>query len=304
MVRYEEADRAQSQDLENLYLTAPDGRQVLLKSVASIMLRQAPTAIEHDGLRRVIGVTGYYRIGDLPSMDVVMDLLGLAYSGDAERGIQPVNFPPGYGMEMRGDMTQMMASFARLLGGLGLALILMYLVLVAQFRGFLQPLQMIASLPLELAGVFTALWLAGQAFSTVSITGIIVLTGMDITTAVLMIDMIMRYRDRGLPRNQAIREACPQRLRPILMTSVITMLVMLPVAIAPKTGLDAYQPLATTVVGGLLVGTILSLLDIPIMHTWVDDFVRWLNKVFLNREWEWPTTERTDESNHHAVGAD
>jgi hydrophobic/amphiphilic exporter-1 (mainly G- bacteria), HAE1 family len=227
-------------------------------------------------------------------MDEVMDLMGLAYSGNAARGLKAINFPPGYGMEMRGDMTQMMASFARLLNGLVLALVLMYLVLVAQFRGFLQPLQMIASLPLELAGVFTALWLAGQAFSTVSIMGIIVLTGMDITTAVLMIDLIMRYRDRGLPRDQAIREACPQRLRPILMTSVITLIVMLPVALAPKTGLDAYQPLATTVVGGLLVGTILSLLDIPIMHTYVDDLVKWLNRVFLRRDWEWPVVTREE----------
>ena len=122
---------------------------------------------------------------------------------------QAVNFPPGYGIEMRGDMTQMMDSFRRLLNGLVLALIFMYLVLVAQFRGFLQPLQMVASLPLELAGVFIALWLAHQAFSTVSIMAVIVLTGMDITTAVLMIDMIMRYRDRGVPRDQAIAEALP-----------------------------------------------------------------------------------------------
>jgi HAE1 family hydrophobic/amphiphilic exporter-1 len=85
------------------------------------------------------------------------------------------------------------------------------------------------------------------------------------------------------------------------------MVVMLPVAIAPKTGLDAYQPLATTVVGGLLVGTILSLLDIPIMHTYVDDVVKWLNKVFLNRDWEWPVTEHPEapaDPNHHAVGAE
>jgi HAE1 family hydrophobic/amphiphilic exporter-1 len=294
LVRYEEKDRGTGGDLENLYITAADGRQVLLKSVADIELRQAPTAIEHDGLRRMVGITGYYRIGDLPSMDVVMDLLGLSYSGDLSRRIKPINFPPGYGMEMRGDMTQMMASFARLLNGLVLALVLMYLVLVAQFRGFMQPLQMIASLPLELAGVFIALWIAGQAFSTVSIMGIIVLTGMDITTAVLMIDLIMQYRDRGVPRNQAIREASPQRLRPILMTSTITMVVMLPVALAPKTGLDAYQPLATAVVGGLLVGTILSLLDIPIMHTFVDDLVKGLNRVVLRREWEWPVTEPGD----------
>ena len=232
-------------------------------------------------------------------------------------------------MEMRGDMTQMMDSFRVLITGLGFALILMYLVLVVQFRGFLQPLQMIASLPLELAGVFTALWLAGQSFSTVSILGIIVLTGMDITTAVLLIDMIMKYRDRashkpadggrrttdaqtqgqgdaGNPsavnrqpsdreiRDEAISQAAPQRLRPILMTAGITMVVMLPIALAPKTGLDAYQPLATTVVGGLLVGTILSLFDIPIMHSYLDDFTRWLNRTFLGREWTWQAQDHAD----------
>lgn len=296
LVRYDQKDRQSPQDLENLYLSTADGRQIPLKSVATIERGNAPTVIEHDMLRRVIGVTGFYRKGNLPSMDVVMNLAANTYGGNAQLGAQPVNFPRGYGMEMRGDMTQMMDSFRRLLTGLWLALIFMYLVLVVQFRGFLQPLQMIASLPLELAGVFTALWLANQAFSTVSILGIIVLTGMDITTAVLLIDMIMKYRDRGVPRDQAIIEACPQRLRPILMTAGITMIVMLPVAIAPKTGLDAYQPLATTVVGGLLVGTILSLFDIPIMHTYVDDFIRWLNKTFLNREWQWRAPSTHDDA--------
>jgi HAE1 family hydrophobic/amphiphilic exporter-1 len=229
-------------------------------------------------------------------MDVVMDLVAKSYGGDPKLGIQAVNFPPGYGMEMRGDMTQMMDSFRRLLNGLVLALIFMYLVLVMQFRGFLQPLQMIASLPLELAGVFAALWIAHQSFSTVSILGVIGLTGMDVTTAVLMIDMIMRYRDQGMERDEAVAEACPQRLRPILMTAGISMIVLLPVAIAPKTGLDAYQPLATTVVGGLLIGTILSLFDIPIMHTFVDDFVRWMNKTFLNRDWHWPVRTEPDET--------
>jgi HAE1 family hydrophobic/amphiphilic exporter-1 len=124
----------------------------------------------------------------------------------------------------------------------------------------------------------------------VSILGIIVLTGMDITTAVLMIDLIMKYRDKGIPRDEAVARACPDRLRPILMTSMISLIVLLPVAIAPKTGMDAYQPLATAVVGGLLIGTVLSLFDIPIMHTYLDDFVKWLYKTFLTREWRWPVT--------------
>lgn len=290
-VRYEEKDRRTGQDLENLYLTAQNGSPILLKSVAKVEHDVAPTVIEHDGLKRVVGVTGYYRLGNLPSMDVVMNLVANAYQGNPKLGVKPLNFPPGYGMEVLGDMKEMMTSFRRMMSGLAIALVLMYLVLVVQFRGFLQPLQMIASLPLELAGVFTALWLARQSFSTVSLLGIIVLTGMDITTAVLLIDRIMKYRDRGVPREEAIGEACPQRLRPILMTAGITLVTMLPVALFPKTGLDAYQPLATAVVGGLLVGTILSLFDIPIMHTYVDDLTRWLNKTFRNRDWHWPETE-------------
>ncbi len=304
LVRYAAKARATFGDLENLYIAAANGTQIPLKSVATIERSVAPTVIEHDMLQRVVGVTGYYRPHHLPSMDVVMQLVANAYGGNAKLGAQPVNFPPGYGMEMRGDMTQMMESFRRLMNGLWLALAFMYLVLVIQFRGFLQPLQMIASLPLELAGVFIALWLAGQAFSTVSLLGIIILTGMDITTAVLLIDLIMKYRDRGVPRDQAIIEACPQRLRPILMTAGIAVIVLLPIAIAPRTGLDAYQPLATAVVGGLIVGTILSLFDLPIMHTYVDDLTRWLHRTFLGREWSWPVTESDENAEVLATDAE
>ncbi|MHB1001123.1 MAG: efflux RND transporter permease subunit [Armatimonadota bacterium] len=288
LVRYEEDDRKNGVDIENLYITASDGRQVPLKSIANVKKESTPTLIEHDGLRRVMAINGYYRKNGPPSMDLTMDVQMKAMS--------QINFPPGYGIDARGDMTQMMDSFARLLKGLQIALIFIFLVLVAQFRGFLQPLQMVFSLPLELSGVFIALFLAHQAFSTVSIMAVIVLTGMDITTAILLIDMIARYRDRGIPRDQAVIEACPQRLRPILMTSLITMMVMAPVAFFPKTGMDAYQPLGTVIIGGLLMGTILALFDIPIMHTYVDDFIKWLNRRFLKKEWEWPVTDSFHEN--------
>jgi HAE1 family hydrophobic/amphiphilic exporter-1 len=201
-----------------------------------------------------------------------------------------INWPPGYGVEIRGDMTQMMDSFKRLFTGLGLALIFILLVLVAQFRGFLQPLQMIFSLPLELSGVFFALWLNHQSFSTVSILAVVILTGMDITTSILLVDLIMRYREQGVPRNQAVIEACPERLRPILMTSIITIIALAPVAFWPKTGLDAYSPLGTVVVGGLIVGTALTLMVIPIMHTVVDDLLRWMQVHLLRR----PVTEAVE----------
>jgi HAE1 family hydrophobic/amphiphilic exporter-1 len=283
LVRYDEEQRRGQHDLGLMYITSPDGRQVPLKTVASLKYRLAPTLVSHDMMRRAITIMGYYRKGEPPSMDVTMDVM--------MKAMAKLNWPPGYTIEMRGDMTQMMDAFARLLGGLQLAVLFIFLVLVAQFRGFLQPLQMIFSLPLELSGVFFALWLAHQAFSSVSIMAVIILTGMDITTAILLIDQILRYREQGMPRDEAIIKACPVRLRPILMTSIITIIVMLPISIAPKTGMDAYSPLGTVVVGGLIVGTILSLLDIPIMHAYVDDLLQLMHRLkekMLNKREEAP----------------
>ena len=273
LVRYQEQQRRDIRDLDGMFITGKDGKQIPLLELVTLKKTLEPTAIEHDQLRRVITFGGYYRKDGRPSMDATMDL--------QMRAMDKINWPQGYGIEARGDMTQMMDSFRKLLGGLVLALVLMYLILVAQFGGFLQPFQMIFSLPLELSGVFVMLWLMHQAFSTVSILGVIVLSGMDIVTAILLIDLILHYRGSGMPRNEAIAKACPQRLRPILMTSFITIITMAPVAFFPKAGLDAYQPLGTVVIGGLVVGTVLSLLDIPIMHTIVDDVMRWVQVKFL-----------------------
>jgi len=275
-VRYEEEARNDLSKLDSMFLTGAGGQQVPLKELVRMEKRSAPSLIEHDQLRRVLSFGGYYRKDGRPSMDVTMDLQMQAQA--------KLNWPLGYGIDARGDMTQMMDSFRILLNGLVVALILMYFVLVAQFNGFLQPLQMMFSLPLELSGVFFMLWLVHQAFSTVSIMGVIILTGMDIVTAILMIDLIMEYRKSGMPRNQAVIKASPQRLRPIIMTTLITISVMALIAFNPKSGLDAYQPMGTVIVGGLVAGTILSLIDIPIMHTLVDDLVRWIKVKILRHD--------------------
>jgi multidrug efflux pump subunit AcrB len=226
-------------------------------------MTKTPYLIEHDGLKRAISVLAYYRKNGPPSMDLTMSIVGKSSSD--------LNFPPGYTLEMRGDMTEMMGSFARLLKGLALALVLITLVLIAQFGDFFAPGQMLLSLPLELTGVFTGLYLAHQTFSSVSILAVIILTGMDVTTAILLIDQILRRRRDTRHRNRAVAAACRDRLRPILMTSLITIITMLPIAFFPSTGMDAYQPLGTVVVCGLLAGTLLSLLVVPVMHSLIDD---------------------------------
>jgi len=262
-IRYRDSQRSSLSDLLQMPITGRDGEQVPMKTLATVTPQLVPSIIEHDGLQRTVSVLAFYHKGGPTSMDIATQIISKASA--------QINFPPGYGIEIRGDMTQMMDSFSRLLQGLELAILLIFLVLVAQFGGPIAPLQMVLSIPLELSGVFAGLFLAHQSFSSVSIMAVIVLTGMDITTAILLIDQISRRRREGLPRNEAIALACRDRLRPILMTSIITIMTMMPVAFWPKTGMDAYQPLGTVIVSGLLVGTLLSLIVIPVMHAIVDD---------------------------------
>jgi len=266
LVRYRDDQRRDQADLQQVKIVGKKGEVVPLSSVARVEERRGPTLIEHDNFRRVVSVLGYYRKSGPPSMDLSMDLLMAAYG--------KINFPPGYGVELRGDMTQMEESFQRLLRGLYLAVIFMFLLLVAQFRSLIEPFNMIFSLSLILTGILGGLLLAHQTFSTVSILAVVILTGMMMTVAVLMIDLVLRLRAGGMERDEAIRTAGPVRLRPILMTSFISIVVLIPVAFFPRTGIDAYAPLATVVIGGLTMGTVLALFVVPVLHTYTDDLAK------------------------------
>ena len=281
LVRYRGDQRRDRTDLEQVKIVGKKGEVVPLLSVARVEERRGPTIIEHDNIRRVVSVLGYYRKGGPPSMELSMDLVMAAHG--------KLDFPPGYGVELRGDMTQMEESFQRLLRGLYLAVIFMFLLLVAQFRSLIEPFNMIFSLSLMVTGILGGLLLARQTFSTVSILAVVILTGMMMTVAVLMIDLVLRLRSEGVPRDEAILAAAPIRLRPILMTSLISIVVLIPVAFFPRTGIDAYAPLATVVIGGLSIGTLLALFVVPVLHTYTDDLaalVRALARRLLRRRRE------------------
>jgi HAE1 family hydrophobic/amphiphilic exporter-1 len=263
LLRYRGDQRRDQNDLEQVRIVGKNGEVAPLGSVARIEERRGPTLIEHDNFRRVVSILGYYRKGGPPSMELSMDLLMGAHG--------KIDFPPGYGMELRGDMTQMEESFQRLLRGLYLAVIFMFLLLVAQFKSLIEPFNMVVSLPLMFTGILGGLLLANQTFSTVSILAVVILTGMMMTVAVLLLDLVLRLRAQGVPRDEAILTAAPIRLRPILMTSLITIVVLIPVAFFPRTGIDAYAPLATVIIGGLAMGTLLALFVVPVLHTYTDD---------------------------------
>lgn len=281
LIRLEQGERRHVKDLEDLLIILPEGalsngvRAVPLVSVAKIEEGFGPSVIERDNLRRSISVMGYYRQGGPGSMQLTMDIM--------MKSIMNLSYPPGFGVEQRGDMTQMMDSFGRLLRGMGLAFLFIYLVLAVQFRSFAQPFTMMMAIPLEYIGCLIALILAHQTFSTVSILGVILLSGIDVTASILIVDKIMQLREGGKPREEAVLEAGPVRLRPILMTVGITMVVLFPVAFFPKTGMDAYAPLATVVVGGLTASTFLTLIAIPVIYTVIDDLVTWIRRFILRK---------------------
>ncbi|HXM19119.1 MAG TPA: efflux RND transporter permease subunit [Candidatus Tumulicola sp.] len=267
LVRYSDQDRATSGDLSRVQIVGKDGQVVPLMALARIVRAVAPTAIEHDGLRRTVSVLGYYRKGGRGEMALDSDVVMGASA--------QVPFPVGYGIEMRGDMTEMMSSFQRLIGAMAIAVVFIYLLLVAQFRSFVLPLEMLLAIPLQLLGVFGALLLAHQNFSTVSILGIVVANGMAVSNAILLLDLILRKRAEGMPRDAAILEAGPIRLRPIMMTTIVSIIVLAPVAFFPKTGVDAFSPLATVIIGGFGISTLLTLFIVPVLHATFDDIGEW-----------------------------
>jgi HAE1 family hydrophobic/amphiphilic exporter-1 len=129
---------------------------------------------------------------------------------------------------------------------------------------------MLLAIPLQLLGIFGGLLLAHQNFSTVSILGIVVVNGMAVSNAILLLDLILRERSAGHSRREAILAAGPIRLRPILMTTIVSLVVLVPVAFFPKTGIDAYAPLATVIIGGLSISTVLTLFVVPTLYAELD----------------------------------
>jgi HAE1 family hydrophobic/amphiphilic exporter-1 len=263
LLRYAGGERATSADLAAVQIVGKNGATVPLAAISRIRSARGPTLIEHDGLRPSVAVLGYYRKGSRGEMALDMETIMGAMA--------QVSFPTGYGIEMRGDMTEMTQSFDRLIGAMKIAAVFVFLLLLAQFRSLTHPLVMLLAIPLELLGVYGGLLIAHQNFSTVSILGIVVANGMAVSNAILLLDLILHNRAGGMSRTEAILEAGPIRLRPILMTTIVSLVVLIPVAFFPKTGIDAYSPLATVIIGGLLVSTVLTLFVVPLLYSAFDD---------------------------------
>ncbi len=251
-----------------LFVAGRDGQASLvpLDQIASIRSGLGPARIDHLDRERVVAVQA--NTEGRPLSEVIADI--------SERLRTNIQLPAGYSLRQGGETEDQQEVFGQIFGALGLAVLLMYLVLVLQFGSFLDPIAIMISLPLSLIGVMLALLVTGSTLNIMSMIGVILLMGIVAKNAILLIDFAKWSEEQGMPRRQAIVEAGRVRLRPILMTTFALVAGMLPIAIGAGEGADFRAPLGQAVIGGVITSTLLTLLVIPtfyeIMTEWRDWF--------------------------------
>jgi HAE1 family hydrophobic/amphiphilic exporter-1 len=255
-------------DLESLPLLVGgnNDRSIPLGQVARVTPSIGPARIDHLDRDRVIIVEA--NTENRPLSAVVGDTMA--------RVQQVVTFPAGYTLTQGGETEEQQEIFTQMFVAVGVAILLMYFVLVVQFGSFLEPLSIMLSLPLSLIGVMLALLIAGESLNIMSMIGIILLVGIVAKNAILLIDFAKWSEEAGMHRREALIQAGRVRLRPILMTTFALVAGMVPVAMGTGEGGDFRAPLGIAVIGGVVTSTFLTLLVIPTVYEILADTRDWL----------------------------
>ncbi|MBP6263523.1 MAG: efflux RND transporter permease subunit [Nitrospira sp.] len=246
--------------IENVLLTTKNGEPVLLKNLATLKLNAGPVKIERKYFQRVVHIT---------ANPVGRDLGSIAQ--DLESAFAQMQLPPGFSIRLAGQIQQQRETFEGLTYASALALILVYMVMAAQFKSLIDPFIIMFSVPMGIPGVIVILYLTNTTISTSSLMGIIMMLGIVVSNGVLLVDYTNVLRRRGLDLAAAVVTASRTRLRPILMTSLATVVGLMPMALGLGTGSETNAPLARAVVGGLTVSTILTLFLVPTVYTMLEE---------------------------------
>ncbi|MEW6543485.1 MAG: efflux RND transporter permease subunit [Nitrospirota bacterium] len=242
-------------DLDNILLTSRTGEPVLLKNVAAVHLNAGPVQIERKYFQRIVHIT---------ANPVDRDLGAIAE--ELEARFADLQLPPGFSIRLTGQIQQQRETFQGLIFASVLALLLVYMVMAAQFKSLLDPFIIMFSVPMGFPGVILMLFLTGTTLSTTSFMGVIMMLGIVVSNGVLLVDYTNVLRRRGIALREAVVKAARTRLRPILMTSLATVFGLLPMALGLGTGGETNAPLARAVIGGLTVSTVLTLFLIPTLY--------------------------------------
>jgi HAE1 family hydrophobic/amphiphilic exporter-1 len=264
-VRLRADQRRYSEDL--LVLTVPTDKDdankdkllVPVRELAAAEVGSGPSTIRRKDLVREV------RVSANPDGRALGEI-----TADIERAATKLNLPPGYDLQFGGDAEELKVMFENMLQALFLAVVFIYLILASQFGSFTQPFSIMLSLPLSLVGVALALLLTGDTLNIMSMIGLIMLMGLVTKNAILLVDFTNHARREGLARNEALIKAGSTRLRPIVMTTLAMIFGMLPLAFAIGAGAEMRAPMARAVIGGLITSTLLTLIVVPVVYTYLD----------------------------------
>jgi HAE1 family hydrophobic/amphiphilic exporter-1 len=266
-LRLTEDQRSLPSDLQNMYITSnktdANNQPILvpLSSVAKFEEKLGASQINRRDLAREVLVEA--NTSGRPAGDIGTDISRLQENFD---------MPPGYSFDTQGSNADMAESAGYALTAITLSIVFIYIVLGSQFNSFIHPAAIMASLPLSLIGVFLALFLFNSTMNLFSIIGIIMLMGLVTKNAILLIDFIKKAMDRGEDRYDAIIAAGKTRLRPILMTTSAMVMGMVPLSLGLGEGGEQSAPMAHAVIGGVITSTLLTLVVVPVIFTYLDDF--------------------------------
>jgi multidrug efflux pump subunit AcrB len=254
-VQYPEDQVRTLDDLKAIPLHAPNRRaSTRLDMVSSVTRIQSPTEVDHYQLRRLV---------DVYVAPTGEDLGRVATSID--RIIRDTHIPAGVRVDLRGMVQGMRESFRSFGFGLILAVALLYLILVAQFRSFVDPFVILAALPMGVAGVLVTLYLTGTSLNVMSLMGTVMMVGVVVSNSILLVHEANRRREGGFEPRQAVLDACSTRFRVIVMTSLATVVGLMPLAVKLGPGGEAYVPMARAIIGGMTLSVTTSVVAVPVL---------------------------------------
>jgi len=254
-VQYQKSDRSGLEHVRNITVPTPSGRKVNVKSLARIEQEYAPPNISHVNRERAVTVSS--ALHNASFNEVVPPLK--TYINDKMDIDQSVDLRYG------GQYKEQQDTFGDMFLILGLSIILVFLVMAAQFESLKDPFIIMISLPFAFTGVIVSLFITNTPLSVIAFLGGIILVGIVVKNAIVLVDYIKLMRQRGMPLYEAIAESGLSRLRPVLMTTLTTLLAMLPLALSQGEGSATWKPMAISVIGGLTFSTLVTLIFVPIM---------------------------------------
>lgn len=255
-VRVREEDRRSIEALRELTLNLPAGGVIRLNTVADITLEEGPVEIRRIGPQRAAVITANISGRDLSS--VVADI---------ETAINALQLPSDFTAYIGGQSEERAIAFKSMQFAIILAIFLVYLVMASQFESLIQPFIIMFAIPFALIGVAIALFVTGQIINIVVLIGVVVLAGIVVNNSIVLIDYTNQLRRTGQDKFTAVKNACAIRIRPILMTTTTTVLGLAPMAFSWGEGAELRVPLAITVIGGLVISTLLTLFFVPVLYT-------------------------------------